>query len=168
MTNILWELPWVALSPWIFDGMHTVQDVIAQETYMRETPMNMYYWVMASFSSVDLRTVNHDPTFYVVELYAVANVAATCLFFYLNYKRSPHRYAVAMLMSGEPVAATFIFSFAEVFASYKNMSGGVFDTLLALVWTQYQYLIFPLFIGVFAYKLLLNDLKHVFTASKQS
>jgi hypothetical protein len=34
---------------------------------------------------------------------------------------------------GEPVAATFIFSFAEVFGGFENMTGGVADTLLALV-----------------------------------
>ena len=64
---------------------------------------------------------------------------------------------VAVLGCGEPVAATFIFSFTEVFAGFENMVGGVADTLLALVWTQYQYFLFPLIFGYFGVKLLLDD-----------
>jgi hypothetical protein len=62
-----------------------------------------------------------------------------------------------VLGSGEPVASTFIFSFSEVFAGFVNMPGGVADTLLALVWTQYQYFLFPLIFGYFGVKLLLED-----------
>ena len=43
-----------------------------------------------------------------------------------------------MLGSGEPVATTFIFLFSEVFGGFENMPGGLADTLLALLWTQYQ------------------------------
>jgi len=43
------------------------------------------------------------------------NVASTLYFFRLNRKRSPYRYLIPVLACGEPVAATFIFSFAEVF-----------------------------------------------------
>ena len=35
------------------------------------------------------------------------------------------------------------------------------DTLLALVWTQYQYILFPLIFGWVGYKLLLEDWRHV-------
>ena len=54
-------------------------------------------------------------------------------------------------------AATFVFSFAEVFASFENMTGGVADTLLALVWTQYQYFVFPLIFGYWGLRLFLDD-----------
>jgi hypothetical protein len=36
----------------------------------------------------------------------------------------------------------------------------VVDTLLALVWTQYQYFLFPLIFGYFGVKLLLADWRH--------
>ncbi len=113
--------------------------------------------VLASFGSVDLRTVNHDATFYTLELFAFVNVATALYFFHLNKKRSRNRYLIPIIGGGEPVAATFIFSFSEVFAGFRNMPGGVADTLLALVWTQYQYLIFPLIFGDIGYKLLLDD-----------
>ncbi|MGB5704729.1 MAG: hypothetical protein WBM48_18050 [Polyangiales bacterium] len=34
----------------------------------------MYWWVLASFSSVDLRTVNQNATCYTLELYSFVNV----------------------------------------------------------------------------------------------
>lgn len=157
LTNALWEIPWVLFSPFVFENLHTLDDVIAYTPFMRESPLNMYWWVLASFSSVDLRTVNHDSTFYTLELYAFVNVLTVIYFFYLNKKRSPYRYLVAVLGSGEPVASTFIFSFSEVFGGFTNMSGGVADTLLALVWTQYQYFLFPLIFGYFGVKLLMED-----------
>jgi len=157
ITNLLWEIPWVIFSPFVFHDLHTIDDVVAYTGYMRESIFNMYWWILASFGSVDLRTVNHDPTFYVIEIYAFVNLLTTIYFFYLNKKRSPYRYLVAVLGCGEPVAATFIFSFSEVFAGFENMPGGVADTLLALVWTQYQYFVFPLIFGYLGYKLLLND-----------
>lgn len=157
MTNLLWEIPWVLCSPFVFENLHTLDDVVAHTAWMRESILNMYWWVLASFSSVDLRTVNHDSTFYSLELFAFVNVASVLYFFHLNKKRSPNRYLVPVLAGGEPVAATFIFSFSEVFGGFQNMAGGVADTLLALVWTQYQYLVFPLIFGYVGYKLLRED-----------
>ncbi|MCG8671718.1 MAG: hypothetical protein MI867_20100 [Pseudomonadales bacterium] len=157
LTNLLWEIPWVIFSPFVFENLHTIDDVVAQTAFMRESIFNMYWWMLASFSCVDLRTVNHDPTFYTLELYAFVNVASTFYFFHLHKKRSPYRYLVPILGCGEPVAATFIFSFTEVFADFENMVGGTADTLLALVWTQYQYIVFPLLFGYVGVKLLLND-----------
>ena len=159
LTNALWEIPWVIFSPFVFENLHTLDDVIAYTPFMRESPLNMYWWVLASFSSVDLRTVNHNSTFYTLELYAFINVASVIYFFYLNKKRSKYRYLIPVLGSGEPVASTFIFSFSEVFAGFENMPGGVADTLLALVWTQYQYFVFPLIFGVLGVKLLYDDWK---------
>jgi len=164
MTNVLWEIPWVILSPFVFSNLNSLADVVAQTGYMRESVLHMYWWVLASFGSVDLRTVNHDSTFYSVELFAFANVASTLYFFHLNRKRSRYRYLIPVLCCGEPVAATFIFSFSEVFGGFENMAGGVADTLLALVWTQYQYLVFPLVFGVLAFRLLQEDLRQ--TASR--
>lgn len=161
MTNALWEIPWVLSSPFIFENLHTLDDVVARTAWMRESVVNMYWWVMASFSSVDLRTVNHDATFYTLEIWAFVNVASTFYFFKLNKKRSPLRYLVPVLGGGEPIAATFIFSFSEVFAGFRNMPGGVADTLLALVWTQYQYILFPAIFGIVGYKLLKADWNHV-------
>ena len=160
LTNALWEIPWVLFSPFVFENLHTLDDIIAYTPFMRESPLNMYWWVLASFGSVDLRTVNHNSTFYALELYAFVNVLTVFWFFHLNKKRSPYRYLIPVLGSGEPVAATFIFSFSEVFAGFENMSGGVADTLLALVWTQYQYFVFPIIFGVVGVKLLLDDWRH--------
>ncbi len=157
LTNALWEIPWVLFSPFVFENLHTLDDVVAYTGFMRESPLHMYWWVLASFSSVDLRTVNHNSTFYTLELYAFVNVLSVIFFFYLNKKRSPYRYLIPVLGSGEPVASTFIFSFSEVFGGFENMSGGVADTLLALVWTQYQYFLFPLIFAYFGVKLLLED-----------
>lgn len=160
MTNLLWEIPWVIFSPFVFQDLHTIEDVVAKTDYMRESPMNLYWWMLASFGSVDLRTVNHNATFFTLELYAFVNVIGTAYFFHLNKKRSPYRYLIPVLGCGEPVASTFIFSFSEVFANFENMPGGIADTLLALVWTQYQYFVFPLIFGYLGYKLLLEDWRH--------
>ncbi|TNE88926.1 MAG: hypothetical protein EP330_13005 [Deltaproteobacteria bacterium] len=157
MTNALWEIPWVLASPFVFDGLHTLDDVVAWTDWMRESPLHMTWWMLASFSAVDLRTVNHDPTFYTLELYAFVNVATVLWFFKLNRERSPFRYLIPVLGAGEPVAATFIFSGSEVFSGFANMPGGTADTLLALVWTQYQYLLFPLVFGALSCRLLLDD-----------
>ncbi len=157
LTNVLWEIPWVVFSPILFVDMHSIDQVLAQTGYMRESILHMYYWVISSFSSVDLRTINRDPTFYSVEIFSFVNVASVLYFLHLNKKRSPYRYVVAVLGCGEPVAATFIFSFAEVFGGFENMTGGFADTLLALVWTQYQYFFFPLVFGAFGIVLLRDD-----------
>eukprot|EP01062_Namystynia_karyoxenos_P065552 TRINITY_DN5923_c0_g1_i1.p1 TRINITY_DN5923_c0_g1~~TRINITY_DN5923_c0_g1_i1.p1 ORF type:complete len:281 (+),score=105.20 TRINITY_DN5923_c0_g1_i1:85-927(+) len=157
LTNLLWEIPWVICSPYVFDGVRTLDDVVGKTEWMRESAAHMYFWVIASFGTVDLRTVNQDSTFYTLELYAFVNVASVALFFYLNKRRSPLRYSIPVLGGGEPVASTFIFSFSEVFGGFKDMAGGVADTLLALVWTQYQYFVFPLIFGAVGYQLLHAD-----------
>ncbi len=159
MTNVLWEMPWVIFSPFVFQDLHSIDDVVAQTDYMRSSILHMYWWVLASFGSVDLRTVNHDPTFYSVEIFSFVNVTTTLWFFHLNRKRSPYRYLIVVLGCGEPIASTFIFSFAEVFGGFENMVGGVADILLALVWTQYQYFVFPMIFGVLAFRLLVEDLR---------
>ena len=101
--------------------------------------------------------MNHDGTFYALELFAFVNVASTAYFYRLNQRRSKMRYLVPVLGGGEPIAATVIFSFSEVFNGYANMPGGVADTLLALVWTQYQYIVFPLVFSVIGLRLLRED-----------
>ena len=156
-TNVVWEIPWILFSPIVFVGLGSIEDVLAHVDYMRENVLHMYWWTLGSFGAVDLRTINRDPTFYTLELYAFVNVAMTLWFFHLNRKRSPHRYLVAVIGCGEPIASTFIFTFTEVFAGFENMVGGVADILLALVWTQYQYFIFPMIFGWLGYRLLLED-----------
>lgn len=157
LTNIVWEIPWVIFSPFIFAGMTSLEDLLAQTDFMRESVLHMYMWSIGSFGAVDLRTINGDPTFFTLEIYAFANLATTAYFFYLNKIRSPHRYLIAVIGCGEPIASTFIFSFTEVFANFENMVGSVWDILLALVWTQYQYILFPMIFGIIGYKLLLED-----------
>jgi hypothetical protein len=93
------------------------------------------------------------------------SLATTIYFFHLNNKRSPYRYLIPVLGCGEPIASTFIFSLTEVFANFENMAGGIWDTLLALVWTQYQYIVFPAIFGVLGYKLLMEDWRHCFRSS---
>ena len=159
MTNVLWEIPWVIFSPIVFVDLHTLDDIVANTGYMRANVLHMYWWVLAAFGSVDLRTVNHDGTFYSVEMFAFVNVVMTVWFFRLNARRSPYRYLIAVIGCGEPIAATFIFTFSEVFDGFVNMTGGVADTLLALVWTQYQYFLFPMIFGVWAFQLLREDLR---------
>ena len=124
MTNALWEIPWVILSPLVLD---------------------------------DLRTVNHNGTFYALELYAFVNVTTVLWSFRLNQRRSPYRCLVPVLGCGEPAAVTFIFTFSEVFSGFEDMPDGAADTLLALVWTQHQHLICPLIFGYVGVKLLHAD-----------
>ena len=64
--------------------------------------------------------------------------------------------------------ATFIFSFAEVFGGFENMTGGVADTLLALVWTQYQYFLFPMIFGALGVRLLREDWRRSRPADEQT
>lgn len=167
MTNLLWEIPWLLCSPFVFDNLHTTADVVAKTDYMRDSIFHMYWWVLASFGSVDLRTVNHDATFYTIELYSIVNILSTGYFFYLNTKRSPYRYLIVVLGCGEPVAATLVFSFVEVVAGFPNMTNNVADTLLALVWTQYQYIVFPLVFGYVASVLLLEDWRRVMVGGRK-
>jgi len=157
MTNLLWEIPWVIFSPFVFHDLHTIGDIVAYTPWLRGNVLHMYWWDLASFGSVDLRTVNHNSTFFTLEIYAFVNVASAWAFWRLNKKRSSMRYLIPVLAAGEPVVATFIFSFSEVFGGFQNMPGGVADTLLALVWTQYQYFVFPLIFGWLGLKLLYED-----------
>jgi len=165
MTNLLWEIPWVIFSPFIFHDLQTVNDIAAQTPWIRENVLHMYWWDLASFGSVDLRTINHNSTFFTLEIYAFVNVAAALAFWRLNKRRSSLRYLIPGLGAGEPVVATFIFSFSEVFGGFKDMPGGVADTLLALVWTQYQYFVFPLILGYLGCKLLYEDWRQTRAAS---
>ena len=168
MTNVLWEIPWLLCSPFVFDNIDTTTDLVDKTDYMRESIFHMYYWVLSSFGSVDLRTVNHDATFYTIELYSFINIITTCYFFYLNKKRSPYRYLVVVLGCGEPVAATLVFSFVEVVGGFPNMTDNAADILLALVWTQYQYVLYPLIFGYIGSLLLLEDWRKVFGGDKDS
>ncbi|QFU75786.1 hypothetical protein EY643_09010 [Halioglobus maricola] len=160
ITNIQWEIPWVIFSPFVFENIVTLEDLVAQTDYMREKPWHLYYWVLSTFGALDLRTVNHNGTFYALEWYAFVNLATTFYFFHLNNKRSPYRYLVVVLGCGEPIATTFIFTFSEVFDGFVNMPGNIWDTLLALVWTQYQYFVFPMIFGAIGCKLLVHDWRH--------
>ena len=105
--------------------------------------------------------MNQDGTFYSVEFFCFTNVLSTLVFYCLNRKRSVNRYLVPIVFSGQPIAATFIFTFAEVFNGCPNMPGGVADALLALVWTQYQYFFFPMVISAMAVALLREDWRGV-------
>lgn len=160
ITNIQWEIPWFIFSRVVFENLHTLEDLVAQTAYMRESPWHMYYWVLGTFGVLDLRTVNHDGTFFALEMFSFVNLAMTFYFFHLNRIRSPYRYLLVIIGCGEPIAATVIFSFSEVFDGFVNMPGDVWDTLLALVWTQYQYIVFPMIFGALASKMLLDDLRH--------
>jgi hypothetical protein len=168
MTNLLWEIPWVLCSPFIFENLHTLDDIVARTEWVRGSILNMYWWVLAAFGSVDLRTVNHNSTFYALEFFAFFNVACAFYFFRLNKRGSALRYLIPVMAGGEAVAATFIFSFSEVFAGFVNMSGGLADTLLALVWTQYQYVLYPAVFGYIGYKLLLADLHFTWVTAKDT
>lgn len=129
---------------------------------MRESVLNMWYWVLASFSSCDLRTVNRDGTFYALEIFCIINLASTFVFFVLNRRRHEHRYIIPIyFLGGAPFAVTFIFSFAEVFNGYPNMQPNLPDTLLAL-WTQYQYMVYPLVMAALCVPLLRRDWKGSF------
>ena len=160
ITNIQWEIPWFVFSRFVFEDLHTLEDLVAMTGYMRESPWHMYYWILGTFGALDLRTVNHNGTFLALEMFSFMNLATTLYFFHLNSKRSPYRYLLVVISCGEPIAATVIFSFSEVFDGFVNMPGGIWDTLLALVWTQYQYIVFPMIFGVLASKMLLEDLRH--------
>ena len=157
MTNLLWEVPWVLFSPAVFKDLNTLEDLTALTPWMRESLGNMYFWVLSAFGAVDLRTVNHEGAFYAVEFFCFTNIASTVVFYYLNKKRSINRYLVPVIFCGQPIAATFIFTFSEVFNGYANMPGGIADTLLALVWTQYQYFFFPMITGAMSVALLRED-----------
>lgn len=48
-----------------------------------------------------------------------------------------------------------------VFTDFENLPGGLADTPLALAWTQYQYLVFPLIFGILGWRLLREDWRTV-------
>lgn len=160
ITNVQWEIPWLLFSQFVFVDINTLDDLLAQTDYMRESPLHLYYWVLGTFGALDLRTVNHNGTFLSLELFSLVNLAGSLYFFYLNKKQSPYRYLVVVLSCGEPIAATVIFSFSEVFDHFVNMPGNIWDTLLALVWTQYQYIVFPMIFGTLGAKMLMEDWRH--------
>lgn len=159
ITNVAWELPWLIFSHSVFTNLETLDDVINQSSYMRESPLNLWFWVIGSFSAVDLRTVNHNSTFFTLELYAIVNIFETLLFFRLNKQRSCLRYLVPVVGAGAPVVLTLMFSLTEVFNGFENMAGGTADTLLALFWTQYQYVLFPIIFGIWGMEMFQNDWK---------
>ena len=41
LTNALWEIPWVLASPFVFENLHTLDDVVAHTDYMRESVLHM-------------------------------------------------------------------------------------------------------------------------------
>ena len=168
ITNIQWEIPWVLFSRIVFVDINTLDDLVAQTAYMRESPLHLYYWILGTFGALDLRTVNHNGTFFSLEFFAFVNLAGTLYFFHLNKKRSPYRYLVVVLSCGEPIAATVIFSLSEVFDNFVNMPGNIWDTLLALVWTQYQYIIFPAIFGALAAKMMLEDWRQCALEARES
>eukprot|EP01095_Lingulamoeba_sp_RSL-Kostka_P016882 TRINITY_DN8479_c0_g1_i1.p1 TRINITY_DN8479_c0_g1~~TRINITY_DN8479_c0_g1_i1.p1 ORF type:complete len:269 (+),score=12.49 TRINITY_DN8479_c0_g1_i1:140-946(+) len=168
MTNLFWEIPWLITSPWLFKDLNTLNDVVAKTGWMRESIFNMYFWALSSFSSCDLRTVNHNSTFYSLELYAFINVPATILFLYLNYKKYLFRYLLPLITCGCPIAFTFVFSASEAIGGFADIPGGVADVLLALVWTQYQYFFFPMLVGFWSTVLFLEDLRVYYEESNYS
>mmetsp|Transcript_20719 Transcript_20719/g.25120 ORF Transcript_20719/g.25120 Transcript_20719/m.25120 type:complete len:274 (+) Transcript_20719:1646-2467(+) len=165
MTNLLWEMPWVLTSRFVFNDLSTLDDVVAKTEYMRANPLHMWWWIVGSFGAVDLRTVNRNSTFFTLELNCFANLAESLVFFHLNRKRSPLRYLVPVLGAGAPVAFTIMFSFTEVFNGFANMPGNTADTLLALCWTQYQFVVFPIIFCYWGLEMLFEDWKHCYLPS---
>jgi len=154
MTNVLWEWPWFLTSKFVFAGLHTYDDWLGLATRIRE---QMWLWPLASFGSVDLRTINGNGTFMAVEMLSIPSVLTFTAFYFLDRRRHRLRYVLPLFNGPMVVGGTLIFSFSEVFGSYQNMAGGTADTLLALVWTQYQYVVFPAAMFYVALRLLLHD-----------
>jgi hypothetical protein len=157
MTNLLWEWPWFLSSRFLFHGLHTIDDWNRYSEYVRE---HMWVWPLVSFGAVDLRTINGNGTFMAVEMLSIPSVLTFTAFYFLDRRRHPLRYALPLLNAPMVIGGTLIFSFSEVFGGYANMAGGVADTLLALVWTQYQYVVFPAMMAWFSLLLLLDDRSH--------
>ena len=154
MTNVLWEWPWFLTSKFVFSGLHSYQDWVAFGGHIRE---HMWLWPLASFGAVDLRTINGNGTFMAVEMLSIPSVLTFTAFYFLDRKQHRLRYVLPLFNGPMVVGGTLIFSFSEVFGNYANMPGGVADTLLALVWTQYQYVLFPAAMFYVALRLLLHD-----------
>jgi len=154
MTNLLWEWPWFLTSKFVFHDLHTLADWNGLSERIRE---QMWLWPLASFGSVDLRTINGNGTFMSVEMLSIPSVLTFIAFYFLDRKRHPLRYVLPLFNAPMVIGGTLIFSFSEVFGDYSNMPGGVADTLLALLWTQYQYVVFPALMFYFSLRLLLHD-----------
>jgi hypothetical protein len=154
MTNVLWEWPWFLSSKLVFHGLHTTQDWIGLTPRLRE---HMWLWPLASFGAVDLRTINGNGGFMAIEMLSIPSVLTFAAFYLLDRKRHRLRYVLPIVNGPMVVGGTLIFSFSEVFGGYRNMPGGLADTLLALVWTQYQYVLFPAVMCYFSLRLLLHD-----------
>jgi hypothetical protein len=154
MTNLLWEWPWFLTSKFIFRDLHTIDDWIGLSASIRE---HMWLWPLASFGAVDLRTINGNGTFMAIEMLSIPSVLTFTAFYFLDKKKHRPRYVLPIFNGPMVVGGTLIFSFSEVFGGYPNMPGGVADTLLALLWTQYQYVLFPAVMFYFSLRLLLND-----------
>jgi hypothetical protein len=154
MTNLLWEWPWFLSSKLVFHDLHTLGDWVGLGARIRE---HMWLWPLASFGAVDLRTINGDGAFMAVEMLSIPSVLTFTAFYLLDRRKHRLRYVLPLFNGPMVVAGTLIFSFSEVFGGYSNMPGGLADTLLALLWTQYQYVLFPAVMFYFSLRLLLND-----------
>jgi hypothetical protein len=154
MTNLLWEWPWFLSSKFIFRDLHTIEDWIGLGAHIRQ---HMWLWPLASFGAVDLRTINGNGAFMAVEMLSIPSVLTFTAFYFLDRRKHRLRYVLPLFNGPMVVGGTLIFSFSEVFGGYANMAGGTADTLLALVWTQYQYVLFPALMFYLSLRLLLND-----------
>jgi hypothetical protein len=134
--------------------MHTIEDWIGLGARIRE---QMWLWPLASFGAVDLRTINGNGAFMAVEMLSIPSVLTFTAFYFLDRKKHRLCYVLPVINGPMLVGGTLIFSFSEVFGGYANMPGGLADTLLALLWTQYQYVLFPAAMFYFSLRLLLND-----------
>ena len=92
-----------------------------------------------------------------VEMLSVPSVLTFTAFYFLDRREHRLRYVLPLVNAPMVIGGTLIFSFSEVFGHFENMPGGVTDTLLALLWTQYQYVLFPAIMFAFALILLLDD-----------
>jgi len=154
MTNVLWEWPWLLSSTFVFRDMHTIADWHAFSEHVRA---HIWLWPLASFGAVDLRTINGNGAFMAVEMLSVPSVLTFTAFYFLDRREHRLRYVLPLVNAPMVIGGTLIFSFSEVFGHFENMPGGVTDTLLALLWTQYQYVLFPAIMFAFALILLLDD-----------
>ena len=120
LTNALWEIPWVLFSPFVFESLNTFNDVVAHTEFHARQPARR---VLVGAGVFQFRGLTHrQPQLDLLWAGAllVVNVLSVVFFSYLNKKRSPYRYLIPVLGSGEPVASTFIFSFSEVFAGFET------------------------------------------------
>lgn len=154
MTNLLWEWPWFLSSKFLFHGLHSFEDWIGLSAHIRE---HMWLWPLATFGPIDLRTINGDGAFMAVEMVSISSVLTFTVFYFLDRKKHPLRYVLPLFNAPMVIAGTLVFSFSEVFGGYQNIPGGLADTLLALLWSQYQFVLFQAMMFYFSLRLLLND-----------